>query len=49
MIVEYALKSSNLPIGVATYALSSKLPEAYREFLPDTEMIAEKLTALMNL
>ncbi|MEQ3163459.1 PDDEXK nuclease domain-containing protein [Parabacteroides goldsteinii] len=49
MIVEYALKSSNLPIGVATYDLSSKLPEAYREFLPDTEMIAEKLTALMNL
>ena len=29
MIVEYALKSSNMPIGVATYSLSSELPEAY--------------------
>jgi len=28
MIVEYALKSSNMPIGVATYSLSPELPEA---------------------
>lgn len=49
MIVEYALKNSNLPIGVATYALSSKLPEAYREYLPDTETIAKKLETLMNM
>ena len=31
MIVEYALKSSNMPIGVATYSLSSELPEAYKK------------------
>ncbi|WP_075557822.1 PDDEXK nuclease domain-containing protein [Parabacteroides timonensis] len=49
MIVEYALKNSNLPIGVATYALSSKLPEAYREYLPDTDTIAKKLETLMNM
>lgn len=49
MIVEYALKSSNQPIGVATYDLSSKLPEAYREFLPDADTIAEKLAMLMKM
>lgn len=32
MIVEYALKSSNMPIGVATYSLSSELPEAYKNY-----------------
>lgn len=49
MIVEYALKNSNLPIGVATYDVSSRLPEAYREYLPDTETIAKKLETLMNM
>jgi len=28
MIVEYALKSSTIPIGVATYNLLPELPEA---------------------
>lgn len=49
MIVEYALKNSNLPIGVATYDVSSRLPEAYREYLPDTETIAKKLETLMSM
>lgn len=47
-IVEYALKSSNQPIGVATYQLSAHLPEAYRNLLPDGETIAEKLALLMS-
>ncbi|MDR1518487.1 MAG: DUF1016 domain-containing protein, partial [Dysgonamonadaceae bacterium] len=42
-IVEYALKDSKKPIGVATYSLSAELPEKYRELLPSAEMIAEKL------
>lgn len=46
-IVEYALKSSNQPIGIATYNLSSHLPESYRNLLPDAETIANKLSILM--
>jgi predicted nuclease of restriction endonuclease-like (RecB) superfamily len=42
-IVEYALKDSNKPIGVATYSLSPTLPETYRGLLPSPEMIADKL------
>lgn len=47
MIVEYALKNSTMPIGVATYSLSSELPEAYRKLLPTSEEIAKKLEKLM--
>ena len=46
-IVEYALKDSKKPIGVATYSLSSILPEAYRELLPSPKEIVEKLTAFI--
>lgn len=42
-IVEYALKSTTMPIGVATYSLMSKLPESYHNLLPDAETIAQKL------
>lgn len=48
MIVEYALKSSTMPIGVATYNLSSELPEAYKELLPTSEEIAKKIELLME-
>lgn len=47
MIVEYALKSSNMPIGIATYSLSSELPEAYKELLPTSEEIAKKIELLL--
>lgn len=47
MIVEYALKSSNMPIGVATYSLSSELPEAYKKLLPTSEEIAKKIELLL--
>lgn len=46
MTVEYALKSSNMPIGVATYSLSSELPEAYKKLLPTSEEIAKKIGLL---
>ena len=42
-VVEYSLKSSNMPIGVATYNTSAKLPKQYQELLPDREEIAEKI------
>ncbi|MCM1284348.1 MAG: DUF1016 domain-containing protein [Muribaculaceae bacterium] len=41
--VEYALKQSNVPIGVATYQLSKSLPEGMREMLPEPEEIARRL------
>ena len=46
-IVEYALKDSKKPIGVATYSLSPTLPEAYRKWLPSPEEIVEKLTGFI--
>jgi predicted nuclease of restriction endonuclease-like (RecB) superfamily len=42
-IVEYALKDSNKPIGVATYNLSPTLPDKYKDLLPSPDMIATKL------
>jgi predicted nuclease of restriction endonuclease-like (RecB) superfamily len=42
-IVEYSLRTGTMPIGVATYTTTSKLPENYQKFLPDGETIAKKL------
>lgn len=41
--VEYALKQSAAPIGVATYSLSNDLPEDMKELLPEPQEIAERL------
>lgn len=42
-IVEYSLKASNQPIGVATYNTSTLLPKDYQKLLPDEKTITEKL------
>lgn len=42
-VVEYALKQSNAPIGVATYKVHSKLPENMKELLPTPKEIAMRL------
>lgn len=42
-IVEYSLKTSNQPIGVATYNTSTLLPKDYQKLLPDEKTITEKL------
>ena len=47
-IVEYALKDSNQPIGVATYSLTSELPKLYQNILPTGDEIAAKLSVLMD-
>ena len=47
-VVEYSLKTSNLPIGVATYATVKQLPEAYKALLPATEEITQKLLSLFK-
>ena len=43
MIVEYALKDSDKPIGVATYRLVSTLPQELKDELPAPEQIAQLL------
>jgi predicted nuclease of restriction endonuclease-like (RecB) superfamily len=42
-VVEYSLRTSTMPIGVATYTTTSNLPESYRQLLPDGATIAQKL------
>ena len=41
--VEYALKDSNQPIGVATYKLTATLPHDMKNLLPSSEDISERL------
>jgi len=47
-IVEYALKSATLPIGVSTYSTTNTLPEAYKDLLPATTEIASKLQQFLD-
>ena len=45
-IVEYALKSTNKPIGISTYDLSNTLPEDMKNLLPTPEEIIARLSVL---
>ena len=42
-IVEYALKETHQPIGVATYKLSKELPNNLKEYLPTPTEIEQSL------
>ncbi|MFN4298774.1 MAG: YhcG family protein [Thermaurantimonas sp.] len=42
-IVEYSLKTSMQPIGVATYTLTQHLPEKYQNLLPSSSEISDKI------
>ena len=42
-IVEYALRESNKPIGVATYRIVASVPEEFRGKLPGPEQVARLL------
>lgn len=44
--VDYALRSSNMPIGVATYTLTNELPGDLKNMLPEGDEIARKLDFL---
>lgn len=46
--VEYALKDSNQPIGVATYKLTGTLPQDMKGLLPTSKEIEEKLGSLLR-
>lgn len=45
VVVEYALKNSNQPIGVAAYRITKKLPDDLKKYLPTPEEIAKRLEA----
>jgi predicted nuclease of restriction endonuclease-like (RecB) superfamily len=45
-IVEYALKESNKPIGVATYRIVSTLPDELKGLLPSPEQVAKLLEGI---
>lgn len=47
-IVEYSLKSSNLPIGVATYKTTNTLPNEYINLLPNSTEISNKLELFLK-
>lgn len=47
-IVEYAIKTSTHPIGVATYKISNLLPENYKNLLPSADVIADKIEILLK-
>lgn len=46
LIVEYALRESNKPIGVATYQIVSTVPQELKEQLPAPEQVAKLLEGL---
>ena len=48
-IVEYSLKSSKMPIGVATYKTSNKLPKEYENLLPSNIEISNKISQFLKL
>ena len=41
--VEYALKETNVPIGVATYNLSKSVPDSLKHLLPEPDEIVRRL------
>ncbi|RZB31719.1 MAG: hypothetical protein SRB1_01338 [Desulfobacteraceae bacterium Eth-SRB1] len=48
-VVEYSLKTTTQPIGVATYNTSPYLPDEYSKYLPAPEVIAERLAIVKDL
>ena len=45
-IVEYALKDTKKPIGVATYKMTGKLPRELKKYLPSPEEMIERIQCL---
>ena len=46
--VEYALKDSNQPIGIATYTLTESLPSNYQGLLPTSAQIEANIVHLLD-
>ena len=47
-VVEYALKESNQPMGVASYSMHSQLPKQWEKLLPTPEQISKNLKWIEN-
>lgn len=45
-IVEYALKTTDQPIGVSAYTIQDELPQEFRHLLPSAQEIQERLKGL---
>ncbi len=45
-VVEYALKNTGSPMGVADYSLSKTLPKSLKGLLPSSKEIIERLSQL---
>lgn len=48
-IVEYALKDASHPMGVASYRVTSELPQAFREYLPSPEAITGSVANILDV
>lgn len=46
-VVEYALKNTSSPIGIANYTLTETLPKEYKNLLPSPEEIEKKLAGFI--
>ena len=49
MIVEYALRDSRQPIGVATYTINEQLPEQWKNLLPSPEQLEKHINLIRQL
>lgn len=47
-VVEYALKESNQPMGVASYSMHSQLPKHWEKLLPTPDQISKNLKWIEN-
>ncbi len=47
--VEYSLKDSNQPIGVATYKLAKSLSGRFKELLPSPKEISQRIESIFNI
>ena len=48
-IVEYALKDTSHPMGVASYRVTSVLPQALKEYLPSAEVITGSVAHILDV
>lgn len=48
-VVEYALRDMSHPIGVASYRVTSEVPNAYKEYLPSPEVITGSISNILNV
>lgn len=47
-VVEYALKTTSNPIGIASYTLTETLPMEYKDLLPSPQEISERLSGFIE-